>query len=67
MPTREDYKQMGDRVAQIAIACSTASVAGALMALALDHMSRAARLNEPAVARQQQEPTQQDQSAGYGD
>jgi hypothetical protein len=67
MPTCKDYKQMGDRVAQIAIACSTPCVAEALMALALDHMTRAAGLGEPAAAKEQLEPTPQDHFAGYGD
>jgi hypothetical protein len=67
MPTRKDYRQMSDRVAQIAIATATPSVAEALMALALDHMSRAAGLDEPAAAKQQQESTEQDHFAGYGD
>jgi hypothetical protein len=57
MPIREDYKQKGDRVAQIAMACSAPSVAEASMALALDHMTRTAGLSEVAAARQQQRPT----------
>ena len=35
MPTSEDYKQMANRSAQLAIACSTPSVAQALFALGL--------------------------------
>ena len=45
--------------AQIAIACSTPSVAHALLALGLKYMEMAARLDQPA------EPQQR--SAGYGD
>ena len=56
MPTFEDYRQMANRSAQIAIACSTPSVAYALLALGL---KMAARLDQPA------EPQQR--SAGYGD
>lgn len=67
MPTCNEYKQMADRVARIAIASSTPSVAEALMALALDHMRRAAALGEPAAAKRRQEPTQRDLFAGYGD
>ena len=33
MPTSEDYKQMANRSAQLAIACSAPSVAQALFAL----------------------------------
>jgi hypothetical protein len=62
MPTCEDYKQMADRVAQLAIATSAPTLSQALMALAVDHMTRAARLGEL-----QQRPMQQDQFAGYGD
>ncbi len=35
MPTSEDYRQMANRAAKIAIACSAPSVAAALLALAL--------------------------------
>jgi hypothetical protein len=67
MPTCEDYKQMADRVAQLALATSAPTVAEALMALAVDHMTRAARLSELQASQQQHRPMQQDQSAGYGD
>jgi hypothetical protein len=67
MPTCEDYKQMADRVAQLALATSAPTVAEALMALAVDHMTRAARLSELQASQQQPRPMQQDQSAGYGD
>ena len=66
MPTCEDYKQMAGRVAQLAIATSAPTLSQALMALAVDHMTRAARLGELQDS-QQQRPMQQDQSAGYGD
>jgi hypothetical protein len=59
MPTSEEYRQMANRSAQIAIACSTPSVAHALLALGLKYMEMAARLDQPA------EPQQR--SAGYGD
>jgi hypothetical protein len=64
MPTCEDYKQMAGRVAQLAIATSAPTLSQALMALAVDHMTRAARLSE---LQEQQRPMQQEQSAGYGD
>jgi hypothetical protein len=67
VPTSKDYEQMADRVAQLAIASSAPSVAEALMALALDHMTRAVGLSELAAAKQQQRPTNHDQFVGYGD
>ena len=41
MPTAEDYSQMANRAAKIAIACSAPSVAAALLALALEYMALA--------------------------
>jgi hypothetical protein len=67
VPTSKDYEQMADRVAQLAIASSAPSVAEALMALALDHMTRAVGLSELAASKQQQRPTHHDQFVGYGD
>src|SRR5262245_32934319 len=67
MPTCEDYKQMAGRVAQLAIATSAPTLSQALMALAVDHMTRAARLSELQDSQQRQRPMQQEQSAGYGD
>jgi hypothetical protein len=67
MPTCEDYKQMARRVAQLAIATSAPTLSQALMALAVDHMTRAARLSELQDSQQQQRSMQQEQSAGYGD
>src|SRR6476660_3386997 len=52
MPTSEDYRQMADRSAQLAIGCSAPSVAQALLALGLEYMTLAARLGEPAAMRQ---------------
>jgi hypothetical protein len=59
MPTSEDYKQMANRSAQLAIACFTPSVAQALFALGLEYMALAARLGQAAEI--QQDP------AGFGD
>jgi hypothetical protein len=66
MVTSEDYRQMANRSAQLAIACSAPSVAEALLALAVDYMALAARLGQPAAARQQHQQMQQD-AAGFGD
>jgi len=51
MPTSEDYKQMANRSAQLAIACSAPSVAQALLALGLEYMALAARLGAALVER----------------
>ena len=59
MPTSEDYKQMANRSAQLAIACSAPSVAQALFALGLEYMVLAARLGQAADV--EQDP------AGFGD
>jgi hypothetical protein len=67
MLTCEDYKEMANRVARLAIACSAPSVAEALMALALDHARRAAQLSEQGPASERQGRRPRDPSAGYGD
>jgi hypothetical protein len=67
MPTFEDYRQMADRAAQIAIACSAPSVAGALLALALEYMALADRLSRPVLEKEQQLEEMQQDPAGYGD
>jgi hypothetical protein len=64
MLTTEDYRRLADRSARLAIACPAPSVAEALMALALDYMTQAARLGPAATATQQRE---QDPSDGFGD
>ena len=53
MPTSEDYRQMANRAAKIAIACSAPSVAAALLALALEYMALADGLSRPAIAQEQ--------------
>ena len=58
----QDYRQLADRSAQLAIACSEPSVKAALMTLAVNYMSAAANLDLLA-----QEDMQQELSAGYGD
>jgi hypothetical protein len=64
MLTSEDYRQMANRSAQLAIACSAPSLAEALMALALDY-ARAARLSPPTDAKQAQYLRQE--PCGFGD
>src|SRR6476661_2147749 len=59
MPSSEDYRQMANRSAQLAIGCSAPGVAQALLALGLEYMALAARLSEPAAMRQD--------PAGFGD
>jgi hypothetical protein len=66
MATFEDYRQMANRSAQLAIACSAPSVAQALLALALDYMALAAERSQPAAARRQHQHMRQD-PAGFGD
>jgi hypothetical protein len=67
MPTSEDYRQMANRAAQIAIACSAPSVAGALLALALDYMALADGLGRPVLEKEQHLQDMQEEPAGYGD
>jgi hypothetical protein len=66
MATSEDYRQMANRSAQLAIASSAPSVAHALLALALDYMALAAKRGQAAAARQQDQHMHQD-PAGFGD
>jgi hypothetical protein len=67
MPTSDDYRQMANRAAQIAIACSAPSVAGALLALALEYMALADGLGPPAFPKEQQLQEMQQDPAGFGD
>ena len=72
MPTFEDYRQMANRSAQLAIACSAPSVAHALLALGVEYMALAARLDRPAETQQEpvgfsQPADMQQERAGYGD
>jgi hypothetical protein len=59
MPTPEDYRQMANRSAQLAIACSAPGVAHALLALGLEYRALADRLGQPAEMQQE--------AAGFGD
>ena len=67
MPTSEDYRQMANRAAQIAVGCSAPSVARALLALALTYMALADGVSQPTVKREQQLQEMQEDPAGYGD
>jgi hypothetical protein len=58
----QDYRQLADRSAQLAIASSAPSIKEALMALAVNYMSASTNLSLLA-----QEEMRQDPSAGYGD
>ena len=64
MATSEDYRQMANRSAQLAIGCAAPSIAQALLTLALDYMALAAKHGQPAAAQHlhvRQDP------AGFGD
>jgi hypothetical protein len=63
----ENYRQMANRTAQIAIACSAPSVAGALLALAAEYMALADGFGQRAVAKEQQLQEMQQDPAGFGD
>jgi hypothetical protein len=67
MPTSEDYRQMANRAAQIAITCSAPSVAAALLGLALEYMALADGLSRPILKKEQQLQEMQQDPAGYGD
>jgi hypothetical protein len=67
MLTSEDYRQMADRSAQLAIACAAPDLAKALMALALDYMTLAARPTQPGAGKQLRAQMLQDSSVGFGD
>ena len=67
MPTSEDYRQMANRSAQLAIGCSAPSVAHALLALGLEYMVLADRLDQSSVAKEQQLQGMKKDPAGFGD
>jgi hypothetical protein len=67
MPTSEDYRQMANRAAQVAIACSAPSVAGALLTLAVEYMALADGLSPRAFATEQQLQEMQQDPVGFGD
>jgi hypothetical protein len=61
----DNYRQMADRSAQLAIACSEPSVAKSLLVLALDYMTLATTLDQPAHQRPQTQ--QHDPRDDFGD
>ena len=61
MLTSESYKQLSDRCAQLAIASTAPCVAEALMALALDYVTQAAK------SANGQQTVQQEPPDGFGD
>jgi hypothetical protein len=65
MLSSADYKQLSDRSARAAIACSAPSVAQALMALAFDYVTRAARISEAAAGQPQK--VRPEPADGFGD
>ena len=67
MPTSDDYRQMANRAAQIAIGCSAPSVARAFLAFALAYLALADGIGSPTVDREQQQQETQEDPAGYGD
>ena len=64
MSNCEDYKQLSNRFAQLAIASSAPSVAKALMAIAFDYASRVAEAHQVAAGEQQK---RHDPVDGFGD
>jgi hypothetical protein len=61
----DDYRQMADRSAQLAIACREPSVANSLLALALDYMLLSTTLIQPAHQGPQMQ--RHDPAAGFND
>jgi hypothetical protein len=61
----EDYKQLSNRFAQLAIASSAPTVAKALMAIAFDYASRAAAVHQVAAGEHQKR--RHDKIDGFGD
>jgi hypothetical protein len=65
MFTSGDNKQLSNRFAQLAIAHLASREA--LMAIALDYASRAAKLSETAAGEQQQQNRRHNPVDGFGD
>jgi hypothetical protein len=64
MPTSEAYKRMANRCAELAIVSSAPSIAAALLALALDYMALANKLDQFPKEEQRQEIQEEN---GFGD
>lgn len=67
MSTAEDYEQLSNRFAQLAISSSAPSVAQALLALALDYVTRATKLNQPIDGEQPAAERAANPIDGFGD
>jgi hypothetical protein len=67
MSTAEDYKQLSNRFAELAISSSAPSVAQALLALALDYVTRATKLNQPIDGEQPAAERAANPIDGFGD
>ena len=67
MVTSEEYNQLAQRCARLAIACSVPSIAGALTLLALDYLAQRDRVSQQSAAQPQQHQIALDTSAGFGD
>jgi hypothetical protein len=66
MVASEDYSQLAQRCAQLALACSAPSIGGALTMLALDYLAQSHRL-QLSDAKEQRHQIQLDPSASFGD
>jgi hypothetical protein len=67
MVTSEEYNQLAQRCARLALACSAPSIAGALTLLALDYLAQGDRVSQQSAAQPQQYQIALDTSAGFGD
>ena len=67
MLASENYSQLAQRCAQLALACSAPSLAGALTMLALDYLAQSDRLNQSSDAEQRQREIQLNPFADFGD
>jgi glucan phosphorylase len=61
----EHYSQLAEQCTQLAIACSTPSLAGALTRLASDYVAQSHRLGQPSAWEQPHQ--QQINPLGFGD
>jgi acetoin utilization deacetylase AcuC-like enzyme len=67
MVTSEEYNQLAQRCARLAIACSAPSIAGALTLLALEYLAQGDRANQQSAAQPPRHHIALDTSAGFGD
>ena len=64
MPTSEAYKRMANRCAELAIVSSAPSIAAALLALALDYMALANKLDQTVPKEGQRQEIQEESDFG---